>query len=98
VLRRIFGHRLEEVAGSWRRLHNEKLRYLYASPSIIRMIKARMLRWMGHVAGMGGMRNAYIVVVGKPEGKRSPGRPRRRWEDVRISVREIGLSMCFIVF
>jgi hypothetical protein len=53
----------------------------YASESIIRMIKARRMRWAGHVALMGETRNAYRILVGKPEGKRPQGRPRRRWVD-----------------
>jgi hypothetical protein len=62
-------------------LHNEELRDLYFSPNIIRIIKSRRMRWAGHVARMGEKRNAYRLLVGKPEGKRSLGRPRRRWMD-----------------
>jgi hypothetical protein len=79
VLRRIFGHKREEVAGGWRRLHNEELLNLYTSPNIVRVIKLRRVRWEGHVARMGKMRNAYNILVVKPEGKRPLGRPRRRW-------------------
>jgi hypothetical protein len=57
----------------------EKLHNLYCSPSIIRMMKSRRMRWAGHVARMGEKRNAYTILVGKPEGKRPLGRPRRRW-------------------
>jgi hypothetical protein len=53
VLRRIFGPKGDEVTGEWRKLHNEELRDLYSSPSIIRIIKSRMMRWAGHVARMG---------------------------------------------
>jgi hypothetical protein len=68
-----------EVTGGWRKLHNEKLHNLYSSPSIIRMMKSRRMRWAGHVARMGAKRNAYRILVGKPEGKRPLGRSRRRW-------------------
>jgi hypothetical protein len=72
-------------------MHNEKLHNLYCSPSIIRIIKSRRMRWAGHVARMGEKRNAYRILVGKPEGKRPLGRPRRRWEDnIRMDLREIG--------
>jgi hypothetical protein len=77
VPRRIFGAEREEVTGGWRRLRNEKLHNLYASPNIIRMIKFRRMRWAGHVSRTGEMRNAYSILVGKPEGKRLLGRPRR---------------------
>ena len=81
VLRRIFGPRSDEVTGEWRRLHNEGLNDLYSSPNIVRVIKLRRIRWAGHVARMGEERGAYRVLVGKPEGKRPLGRPRRRWVD-----------------
>jgi hypothetical protein len=72
-------------------LHNEKIRDLYSSPSIIRIIKLRRMRWAGHVAGMGKKRNAYSLLVGKPEGKRPLGRPRRRWVDnIRMDLGEVG--------
>jgi hypothetical protein len=69
VLRRIFGPKRDEVTGEWRELHNEELRDLYSSPSIIRIIKSRRIRWAGHVARMREKRNAYRLLVGKPEGK-----------------------------
>jgi hypothetical protein len=73
------------------KLHNEELHNLYFSPSIIRIIKSRRMRWAGHVARMGEKRNSYRILVGKPEGKRPLGRPRRRWEDnIRMDLREIG--------
>jgi hypothetical protein len=78
VLRRIFGPKRDEVTGEWRELHNEELHDLYSSPSIIRIIKARRMRWAMHVARMGEKRNAYRLLVGKPEGRRPLGRPRRR--------------------
>jgi hypothetical protein len=80
VLRRIFEPRRDEVTGDWRKLHNEDPHNLYSSPNIIRMIKSRRMRWTGHVARMGET-NAYRILVGKPEGKRSLGIPRRRWVD-----------------
>jgi hypothetical protein len=76
---RIFGPKRQEVAGSWKRLHNEELHYLYASPYIIRVIKSRRMRWPGHVAHTGEMRNAYKILVRKPERKRPFGIPRRSW-------------------
>jgi len=75
---RVFGHKREEVAGGWRRPHNE-LHNLYVSPDIITVIKSRRMRWAGHLVSMGEMRNAYRILVGKPEGeKRSFGGPRHR--------------------
>jgi hypothetical protein len=79
VLRGIFGSKRDEVTGEWRKLHNRELHNLYSSPDIIRQIKSRRMRWAGHVARMGEGRNEYRVLVGKPEGKRPLGRPRRRW-------------------
>jgi hypothetical protein len=81
VLRRIFGPKRDEVTGDWRKLHNEELHNLYSSPNIIRMIKSRRMKWTGHLARMGETRNAYRILLGKPEGKRPLGRPRRRWVD-----------------
>ena len=71
----------DEVTGEWRKLHNEELNDLYSSPNIVRVIKSRRIRWTGHVACMGERRGVYSVLMGKPEGKRPLGRPRRRWED-----------------
>jgi hypothetical protein len=82
VLGRIFGPKRDEVIGGWRKLHNEELHNLYCSPSIIRIIKPRRMRWARHVVRMGRKKkNEYRILVGKPEGKRPLGRPRRRWED-----------------
>jgi hypothetical protein len=81
VLRRILGPKREEVAGDWRRLHNEELHNLCISPTIIRVMKSRRMTFIGYVARMGEMRNSYDILVGKPEWKRPLGRPRRRWED-----------------
>jgi len=80
VLRRIFGPKRDKVTGEWRKLHNEELNDPYCSPIIVRVISRRMT-WAGHVARMGERRGVYRVLVGKPEGKRLLGRPRRRWED-----------------
>jgi hypothetical protein len=90
VLRRIFGPKRDEVTGEWRKLHNEELHKLYSSPDIIRQVKSR---GAGHVARMGEEKKVYKVLVGKPEGKRQLGRPRRSWEDViRMDLREIDLG------
>jgi hypothetical protein len=79
--------------GEWRKLHNGELHNLYSSPDIIRQIKSRRMRWVGHVARMGEGRNVYRVLVGKPEGKRPLERPRRIWEDgIKMDLREIGLG------
>jgi hypothetical protein len=91
VLRRIIGPKRDEVTGEWRKLHNEQLLDLYFSPSIIRIMKARKMRWAEHVARMGKKRNAYRLLVGKPEGRRPLGRPRRRWLDnIRMDLVEVG--------
>jgi hypothetical protein len=81
VLRRIFGPRRNDVTGEWRKLHKEELNNLYSSPNIVRVTKSRRMRWAGHVARMGDRINVYRVLVGKPEGERPLGRPRRRWND-----------------
>jgi hypothetical protein len=78
MLRRISGPKRDEVTGEWRKLHNEELRDLYSSPSIIRIIMSRRMRWAGHVGRMEEKRNAYRLLVGKPEGTRPLGRPRCR--------------------
>jgi len=77
VLRRMFGPRREEVTGEWRRLHNEEPNDLYSSPDIVGVIKSRRISWAGHLARMGEERAVYRVLVGKPEGRRPLGRPRR---------------------
>jgi hypothetical protein len=93
VLRRIFGPKRDEVTGGWRKLHNEELHGLYSSPSIIRVIKSRRMRWAGNVARMGEVRNAYNILVGRPKGRRPLGRPSRRWEDnIKMDLREIGFG------
>jgi hypothetical protein len=91
VLRKIFGPKREED-GSWRKLHNDELHSLSSSPNIVRVTKLRTVKWAGHVALMGG-RGAYRVLVGRPEGKKPLGRPRRRWEDnIKVYLREIGID------
>jgi len=81
VLRRLSGPKRDKDTGEWRKLHNEELIDLYASPNIVRVIKWIRMRWAVHVARMGERRGVYRVLVGKPEGMRPLGRPRRRWED-----------------
>jgi hypothetical protein len=81
VMRRIFGPKRDGVTGGWRKLHNEEFHNLYSSPSIVRIIKSRRMRWAVHVERMGEKRNVYRLLVGKPEGKRPLGIPRRRWID-----------------
>jgi hypothetical protein len=78
------------MTGGWRKLHNEELRDLYSSSSIIRIIKSRRTGWAGYVAQMGEKRTEYKILLGKPEGKRPLGRPRRRWVDnIRMDLREV---------
>jgi hypothetical protein len=91
VLKKISGPKRDEVTGGWIKLHNEELHDLYSSPNIIRIIKARRMRWAGHVARMGEKRNTYRLLVGEPEGTRPPGRPRHRWLDnIRMDLVEVG--------
>ena len=91
AFRRIFGPCRYEVTGKWKRLYNEELIDLYCSPNIVRVIKSRRIRWAEHVTRMGVEREVYGVLVGKPEGKRPLGRPRRRWVDnIRMYPQEVG--------
>jgi hypothetical protein len=91
VLRKISAPKRDEVTGGWRKLHNDNPHNLYSSPSKIRIINTRRMRWAGHVALMGPKRNAYRILVGIPERKRLLGRPRRRSVDnIKIGLREIG--------
>jgi hypothetical protein len=91
VLRRVFVPRRDEMTGEWRKLHNEELNELYSLPNIVRVVKSRRTRWAGNVARMGEERAVHRVLVGKPEGKRPLGRPRRRWEDnIKMGVQEVG--------
>jgi hypothetical protein len=78
------------MKGGWRKLHNEELHNLYSSPSIIRMTMSRRMRWTGHVARI-EKRKTYRILVGKPEGKRPLGRPRRRCgKNIKMDLTEIG--------
>ena len=81
VLRKIFWGERNEITGEWGKLQNTELHAFYSLSNIIRNLKSRRLRWVGHVAHMEQSRNAYRFLVGKPEGKRSLRRPRHRWED-----------------
>jgi hypothetical protein len=91
VLRIIFGPKRSEVMGGWRILHNEELHNLCSSPCIFRMTKSRGMKWAEHVAQMGREKNAYRILVGKPEGKRPLGRIRHRWvNNIKMDLREIG--------
>ena len=91
VLRRIFGPKRDWVTGEWRKLPNEELNDLYSSPNIVRVIKSRRMRWVGHVARMEEGRCLHKVLVGKPDGKRPLGGPRRGWEDnIKMDLEEVG--------
>jgi hypothetical protein len=88
---RISGPKKDKVTGEWRRLHKEELNDLYSSPNIIRVNKSRRMIWTGHVARMAEKRGAYRISVGRPEGRRPLGRPRRRWEDnIKMDLQEMG--------
>jgi hypothetical protein len=87
----MFGLKREEVTGEWRRLLKEELNDLNSSPNIIPVIKPRRKIWSGHAAGMGERLGLCRFLVGKHEGKRTLGRPRRRWEDnIKIDPQEVG--------
>ena len=91
VLRRIFGPRRDEVTGEWRKLHNDELNDLYSSPNIVRVITSRRMGWVEHGARMGERRGVYRVLMGRRDGKRPLGRPKRRWEDnIKIDLQEVG--------
>ena len=90
---RVFGPERDEVTWEWRKFHNEELSDLYSLPNIVRVVKSRRMRWTGHVARMGQGRGVHRILVGKPEGKRPVGRPRRRWEDnIKMDLQEVGGS------
>jgi hypothetical protein len=92
VLRREFGAKRDEVTGEWRKLHTEELSDLYSLPNIVRVVKSRRMKWGGgHVSRTEEGRGVYSVMVGRPEGKRPLGRPRRRWEDnIKMDLQEVG--------
>ena len=91
VLMKVFEPKRHEVTGEWRKLHNEELNDLYSLLNIVRVVKSNRMRWAGHVARMGEDRGVQRVLVGKPEGKRPLGRPRRRWEDnIKMNLHEVG--------
>jgi hypothetical protein len=91
ALRRIFGPARDEATGEWRTLHNKELNDQCSSPNIIRVIKQRRMRWVGHVARMGEKTGAYRILVGRPEGRQPLGRPRQRLEDnIEMDLEEVG--------
>jgi hypothetical protein len=95
-LKRIFGPKREED-GSWRKLHNDELHSLHSLPNIVKVIKSRRMRGVGHVARMENEKSVYRILVGRPEGKRPLGRPRRRWEDnIKMDLSEIGIDVNWI--
>jgi len=88
---RVFEPNRDEVTGKWGKLHNVELSDLYSLPNIVRVVKSRRMRWEGHVARMGQGRVVHRILVRKPEGKRSLGRPRCRWEDnIKMDLQEVG--------
>ena len=90
-LLRIFGPKRDKVTREWKKLHNEERSDLYSLPNIVWVVKSRRMRWARHVVRMGEGRGVQRVLVGKPEGKRPLGRPRRRWEDnIKIDLQEVG--------
>jgi hypothetical protein len=95
ALRRIFGPKRDEVTGGWRKLHNEKLRYLYFSSSIIKLKQSRWMRWAGNVARMGG--KEIVQDFGGRVRKRSLEIPRRRWVDnIKMVLRKVGWGVIWI--
>jgi hypothetical protein len=91
VLRRIFGLKRDEVTGGWKKLHNGELHNLYSSQNMIRMIKSRRMGWAGHVSRMWEKKNAYGILVGKPERRRPLESSRHMWVDnIKMNLGEIG--------
>jgi hypothetical protein len=91
VLRRLFGSKRDEVTREWSKLHNEELSDLYSLPNIVPVVKSRRMRWAEHVVRLGEGTGVHRVLVGKSEGKRPLGRPRRRWEDnIKTDIQEVG--------
>ena len=90
VVYKVLSTKRDEVTGEWRKLHNEELSGLYSLPNIVQVVKSRRMRWAGHVALIGEERGVHRVLVGKPEGKKPLGRPRRRWEDnIKMDLQEV---------
>jgi hypothetical protein len=88
-MRRIFGPKWDEMAGGWRKLHYEERHNSSSSTDIISMIKSKRMRWSVQVACMGEIRNAYKILIEKPEGKRPLGRSRRRrQENIKMNHKE----------
>jgi hypothetical protein len=93
LLKRVFGPKRDEVTGEWSKIHNEELNDLYSLPNIVRVVKSRRMRWVGHVAHTGEERGVHRVLVGKPEGKRPLGRTRHGWEgNIKMNLQEVGLD------
>ena len=90
ILHRIV-HNTLYMTGEWRKLHNEELSVLYSLLNIVRVVKSRRMKWAGHVARIGKGRGVHRVLVEKPKGKKSLGRPRRKWEDnIKMDLQEVG--------
>jgi hypothetical protein len=91
ALRGIFGPKRYDVTGEWRKLHDQELLDLFSLPNIIRVMKSRSMKCLGHVVGMGEKRDVYRLLVGRPEGKRPLGRQRNKWVDnIRMHLVEVG--------
>ena len=94
VLRRKFGPKRDEETGEWRKRHNVELYDLYPSSNLVQVIKSRKMRWVGHVVCKGERKGLYRVLVGKPEGKRPLGRPRRKSEgNIKMDLQEVGWGL-----
>jgi len=91
VARRIFVPKMEKITGEWRKLHKEELYDPYCSLSIFRVIKSRGIKWAGHVARKEEREDVYRILMGKPEGRKPLGRPKRRWENnIKMDLQEVG--------
>jgi hypothetical protein len=91
----MFGPKWDGVTGAWRELHNEELHDVYSSPSIIRVIRSRWMRWAVYMVRMGEKRNAYRLLIGKPEGKRLPGRLKhRRIDNIKMDLGRDKIGCC----
>ena len=94
VLKRILRPERDKVTGELRKLHNEEVNDLYPTPKIFRLMKARRMIWVGHLALMGQGTAVYRILLGKPEGKRPPGRTRCRWEDnIKMDLQQVGCGV-----